>query len=66
MAQPAEYRYLDVKIEPLLSIIEDELSELSTIPQFFPFVFDVTHEWIYRTGFFELSNIGGKAVLMDE
>ncbi len=43
-----------------------ELPELSTIPQFFPFVFDVTHEWIYSTGYFELSNFGGKAVLMDE
>lgn len=43
-----------------------ELPELSTIPQFYPFVFDVTHEWIYRTGYFRLSNFGGRAVLMDE
>ena len=43
-----------------------ELSELSIIPQFFPFVFDVTHEWIYSTGYFKLSNFGGKAVLMEE
>lgn len=43
-----------------------ELSELSTVPQFYPFVFDVTHEWIYNTGYFKLTNFGGKAVLMEE
>ena len=43
-----------------------ELPELSTVPQLYPFVFDVTHEWIYNTGYFKLTNLAGNAVLMDE
>lgn len=42
-----------------------EVSELSSVHQMFPFVFDVTHEWIYNSNSFELTNFGGKAVLMD-
>lgn len=41
-----------------------ELSELSSSPQMFPFVFDVSHEFIYNAGCFSLSNFGGKAVIM--
>lgn len=40
-----------------------EITDLPLAPQMFPFVFDVTHEFIYNTGCFELSNFGGKAVL---
>lgn len=43
-----------------------ELTEISNIPQFYPFVFEVSHEWIYSTGYFKLTNFGGKAVLMEE
>lgn len=41
-----------------------EIAELSSVPQMFPFVYDVTHEWIYNAGHFTLTNFGGKAVLM--
>lgn len=41
-----------------------ELSELSSSPQMFPFVFDLSHEFIYNSGCFELGSFGGKVVLM--
>lgn len=41
-----------------------EITEISSVSQMFPFVFDVTHEWIYNAGCFTLTNFGGKAVLM--
>lgn len=40
-----------------------EITELSSISQMFPFEYDVTPEWIYRAGVFELVNFGGKAVI---
>jgi hypothetical protein len=43
-----------------------ELTDLSASPQMFPFVYDVTHEFIYNSGCFELSNFGGKAVLTSQ
>lgn len=41
-----------------------EISEIASTPQMFPFIFDVTYEWIYNAGCFTLTNFGGKAVLM--
>ena len=40
-----------------------ELTDFATCPQMFPFVFDVTHEFIYNAGCFELSTFGGKTVI---
>lgn len=41
-----------------------EITELSAVSQMFPFVFDVTHEWIYNSGCFRLTNFCGRAVIM--
>lgn len=41
-----------------------EISDLPFAPQMFPFVFDITHEFIYNSGCFGLSNFGGKAVII--
>jgi len=43
-----------------------EISELSSIPQMFPFLFAVSHEMLYNSDQFSLNNFGGKVVLMDE
>ena len=40
-----------------------EVSEFSSVPQMFPFVFDVTYEMIYTMGDFSFANFGGKRVL---
>lgn len=41
-----------------------ELTDLSSSHQMFPFSYDVTHEFIYQSNCFELSNFGGKVVIM--
>lgn len=40
-----------------------ELSDLSSIAQFFPFDYEITHEWIYSTGYFDLTNFAEKLYL---
>jgi len=40
-----------------------EITELSNIPQFFPFEFNVTMEWLHHSTDFMLENVGGKTVL---
>ena len=41
-----------------------EVADLSSVPQLFPFSFDITHEFIYNAGCFELGNFGGKTVIV--
>lgn len=43
-----------------------EVSELSCVPKLFPFVFDVSHEWLHNSEVFKLNNFGGKVVLTAE
>ena len=42
-----------------------EITDLSYAPQLFPFVFDVSHEWLHNMGCFSLGYFGGKTVLTD-
>lgn len=43
-----------------------EISELSYVPKLFPFVFDVSYEWLHNSAVFKLNNFGGKVVLTAE
>lgn len=43
-----------------------EVSELSCVPKLFPFVFEVSHEWLHNSEEFKLNNFGGKVVLTAE
>ena len=43
-----------------------EIPELSCVPKLFPFVFDVSHEWLHSVNAFNLNNFGGKLVLTME
>ncbi len=43
-----------------------EISELSCIPKLFPFIFDVSYEWLHNSEVFKLNNFGGKVVLTAE
>lgn len=43
-----------------------EISELPCLPKLFPFVFDVSHEWLHNSEVFKLNNFGGKVVLTAE
>jgi hypothetical protein len=43
-----------------------EISELSCVPQLFPFIFDVSYEWLHNSEVFKLNNFGGKVVLTAE
>lgn len=43
-----------------------EITGLPSAPQIFPFVFDVTHEFIYNSDYFKLSSFGGKAVIINQ
>lgn len=40
-----------------------EVSELSSIPQLFPFEFLVSYEWIHNLDCFKISNFGGKIAI---
>jgi hypothetical protein len=40
-----------------------EISELSSVPQVFPFEYNVSYEWLYDSDLFVLSNFDGKIVL---
>ncbi|HHW00108.1 MAG TPA: hypothetical protein GXX36_11185 [Clostridiaceae bacterium] len=40
-----------------------EIAELSSIPQVFPFEYNVSYEWLHDSELFTLSNFGGKIVL---
>lgn len=42
-----------------------ELSELTNVPQMFPFDYTVTHEWIYNTGYFEMTGVAGRPVMVN-
>lgn len=43
-----------------------DVSELSCLPKLFPFVFDVSHEWLHYDEKFSMSNFGGRVVLTAE
>jgi len=43
-----------------------EVSELSEIPQMFPFKYSVSHEMLHRSDLFTLNNFGGKVVVTAE
>ena len=43
-----------------------EIPELSCVPKLFPFVFDVSCEWLHNLEVFKLNNFGGKLVLTTE
>ena len=60
---------IQVLLMALLSLREKayyEISELSCVPQFFPFIFDVSYEWLHNSEVFKLNNFGGKIVLTAE
>jgi hypothetical protein len=40
-----------------------EIAELSSVPQAFPFEYNVSYEWLHDSVLFTLSNFGGKIVL---
>lgn len=40
-----------------------EISELSQVPQMFPFSYSVSHEMLHNSDLFTLNNFGGKVVL---
>lgn len=40
-----------------------EIAELSSVPQAFPFEYNVSYEWLHDSDLFTLSNFGGKVVL---
>ncbi|SES75726.1 hypothetical protein [Anaerobranca gottschalkii] len=40
-----------------------EIVELSSVPQVFPFEYNVSYEWLHDSNLFNLSNFGGKIVL---
>lgn len=43
-----------------------EVSELSQVPQMFPFKYIVNHEMLHNSELFTLNNFGGKVVLTEE
>ena len=43
-----------------------EIPDLSCDPKLFPFVFDVSYEWLHNSEVFKLNNFGGKVVLTAE
>lgn len=43
-----------------------EIPELSCMPKLFPFIFDVSYEWLHNSEKFSLSNFGGKIVLSND
>ncbi len=43
-----------------------EVAELPTIPQMFPFEFEVSHDLLHNSDYFSLNNFGGKVVLVRE
>ena len=43
-----------------------DISELSCLPKLFPFIFDVSYEWLHNSEAFKLNNFGGKAALTTE
>jgi hypothetical protein len=43
-----------------------EIAELSFVSKLFPFVFDVSYEWLHNSEVFKLNNFGGKVVLTAE
>jgi len=66
-----KYRISDEKtIKVLLLVILHlhdkvyEISVLASIPQVFPFEFQVSYKWLYDSGLFSLYSFGGKIVLM--
>jgi hypothetical protein len=40
-----------------------DIADLSRIPMFFPFEYNVTMDWLHRSSEFTLENFGGKTVL---
>jgi len=40
-----------------------DITELSSVPQVFPFEYNVSYEWLHDSDLFTLSNFGGKIVL---
>jgi len=40
-----------------------DVSELSSLPKLFPFVYSVTHEWLHYDEKFNMSNFGGRVVV---
>jgi hypothetical protein len=40
-----------------------EVAELSSVPQAFPFEYNVSYEWLHDSDLFTLNNFGGKIVL---
>jgi hypothetical protein len=40
-----------------------EITELSSVPQAFPFDYGVSYEWLHNSDLFTLSNFGGKVVV---
>jgi len=68
--QKVESRYaIQLLISTILYLKEKayyEVSELSCLPELFPFDFDVSYEWFHSSESFKLGNFGGKVVLMNE
>ena len=65
----ASQRAIEVLLTAMLLLKEKayyEISELSCLPKLFPFVFDVSYEWLHNSEVFKLGNFGGKVVLTTE
>ena len=62
----ASRKAIEVLLTAMLLLKEKayyEISELSCVPKLFPFVFDVSCEWLHNSEIFKLNNFGGKVVL---
>ncbi len=65
----ASQKAIEVLLTAILFLNEKayyEISELSCLPKLFPFVFDVSYEWLHNSDVFKLGNFGGKVVLTTE
>lgn len=60
---------IEVLLSAMLHLKEKayyEIPDLSCSPMLFPFVFDVSYEWLHNSKVFKLDNFGGKVVLTAE
>ena len=62
-------RAIQALLSSLLQLSEKayyDISELSCHPKLFPFIFEVSYEWLHNSEVFKLDSFGGKVVLTAE
>lgn len=62
----ADVKTIQVLLKAILHLRERayyEIAELSSVPQAFPFEYNISYEWLYDSDLFNFSNFGGKIVL---